>query len=120
MKNIVLILALLLNCVYAGEIVTLNKGDIAPFSGALVDKEQLSEFRKIDEERKLLDQQNVKLKDLADIHNQRIDLYKQEVKMVRDDLSSQQRKSFWTNIGYFALGVVVTGLAAKVAIEATR
>jgi len=115
-----LMFALLSFSVLANDMVILKKGDQAPFDGILSNQEQMAKFRKTDEQNKLLEQQNIKLKDLADISDQRIELYKQEVKTVREDLSSSQRKTFWSSVGFFALGAVITGLCAKVAIESTR
>jgi hypothetical protein len=105
---------------WADDMVILKEGDTAPMDGILVSGERMKEFRKTNEDYKLLKLENLKLKDLGVIHEQRIDLYKDQVKRVTEDLSSSERRRFWTNLGYFALGVVVTGFAAKVAIEAGR
>jgi len=102
------------------EMTALNKGDTAPYQGVLIDSEQMKEFRKINEDKKSLELENLKLKDLSLINDQRIELYKTEVKQVREDLSRSEKKAFWQSAGTFVLGVLVTGFAAKVAIEATR
>jgi len=102
------------------EMTALNKGQVAPYEGILVDAEQMKEFRKINEDKKSLELENLKLKDLSIINDQRIDLYKTEVKRVTEDLSRSEKKAFWQSAGTFVLGVIVTGFAAKVAIEATR
>lgn len=114
------LVALLIVRLAHAEMITLDKGDIAPYSGILVDAAQMKEFRQINEEKKLLETENLKLKDLGIINDQRIDLYKEHVKQVTEDLSRSERRAFWQSVGTFALGVVVTGFAAKVAIESTR
>lgn len=119
MLRMLLMCTFLLNCVQA-EMIVLKKGDIAPSDGILVDAAQMKEFRQLNEDNKNLELQNVKLKDLGIIQEQRIDLYKQEVQRVTEDLSRSERKAFWQSAGTFVLGVIVTGFAAKVAIEASR
>lgn len=114
------LIALLIVRLAHAEMITLNKGDTAPYSGILVDAEQMKEFRQINEDKKNLELQNIKLKDLGVIQEQRIDLYKLEVQRVREDLSRSEKKAFWQSAGTFVLGVLVTGFAAKVAIESTR
>lgn len=115
----ILVFLLTFNC-FAQDIVELNKGDAAPFRGALVSPEQMQEFRQINEDKKRVDLQNIKLKDLADVNEQRIDFYKSEVKNVQNQFARERTKHFFEKIGYFALGVVVTSVAAKAAIEASR
>lgn len=115
-----ILIALLIVRLAHAEMITLDKGQIAPFGGVLVDAEQMKEFRQINEDKKNLELQNIKLKDLGVIQEQRIDLYKLEVQRVREDLSRSEKKAFWQSAGTFVLGVLVTGFAAKVAIEATR
>lgn len=115
-----LIFTIVLSSNLRAEMTVLKKGDAAPFDGVLSDAAQMKEFRQINEDKKNLELQNVKLKDLGDIQEQRIDLYKQEVQRVREDLSRSEKKAFWQSAGTFVLGVLVTGFAAKVAIEASR
>lgn len=104
----------------AEDMVVIKEGDTAPMDGILVSSERMKQFRQTNEDYKLLKLENLKLKDLSEINDQRIVLYKDHVKQVTDDLSRSERRRFWTNVGYFALGVVVTGFAAKVAIESSR
>ena len=118
MKSILLLI--LVPSITLADMQVLKKGDSASFDGVLVDAEQMKEFRQINEEKKNLELQNIKLKDLGVIQEQRIDLYKQEVQRVTEDLSRSEKKAFWQSAGTFVLGVLVTGFAAKVAIEATR
>jgi lipopolysaccharide export LptBFGC system permease protein LptF len=102
------------------EMTILKKGDTAPFEGVLVDAPQMKEFRQINEDKKNLELQNLKLKDLALINEERVELYRVQSELLNKELSKAETRSFWKSIGYFALGVVVTGMAAKVAIESTR
>jgi hypothetical protein len=117
--SFIICLSLTFSC-HAQKSVVLPKGKEAPFDGVLSDADQMKEYRKVSEENKLLGLENLKLKDLAVTQDQRISLYQEELKVVKDDYKSLERKTFWSNLGYFALGVLVTGFAAKVAIESTR
>lgn len=114
------LIALLIVKLAHADMIVLKKGEIAPNDGILVDAAQMKEFRQTNEEKKLLNLENLKLKDLSDINSQRIDLYKEQVKQSTDALSSSERKGYLYNVGFFVLGVVITGFAAKAAIEATR
>ena len=107
------LIALLIVKLAHADMTLLKKGDPAPFDGIISDTTQMKEFRQINEDKKNLELQNLKLKDLSAIQDERVDLYKKE-------LASSESRSFWKSIGYFGLGVLVTGLAAKVAIESTR
>lgn len=102
------------------ELIPLKKGDTAPYNGILVDAPQMKEFRQINEEKKLLELENLKLKDLSLINDQKVGLYRNQTEALSKELVRSERKAFWQSVGTFALGVIVTGFAAKVAIEATR
>lgn len=117
--KILLILCLLSSSLNA-EMVKLDKGQSAPFDGILSDAAQMKEFRQLNEDKKNLEAQNIKLKDLALINEERVGLYRVQSELLNKELSKAETRSFWKSIGYFALGVVVTGMAAKVAIESTR
>jgi hypothetical protein len=107
------IIALLIVRLAHADMTLLKKGDPAPFDGIISDAAQMKEFRQINEDKKNLELQNLKLKDLSAIQDERVDIYKSELK-------SSESRSFWKSIGYFGLGVLVTSLAAKAAIESTR
>jgi len=107
------LIALLIVRLAHADMTILKKGDVAPYDGILSDAAQMKEFRQINEDKKNLELQNLKLKDLSAIQDDRVELYKSELK-------SSESRSFWKSVGYFTLGVLVTGFAAKVAIEATR
>ena len=119
MMSRLMVLCLLCNISYA-EMVIVKKGDPAPFEGILVDGAQMKEFRQINEDKKNLELQNLKLKDLALVQDERVDLYRKQSESLNSELSKSESRSFWKSVGYFTLGVVVTGFAAKVAIESTR
>lgn len=104
----------------AQKLEKLEKGQTAPFTGVLVDAKQMKKFRQVNEEKKLLDKKNIKLKDLNVLKDQKIELYKKEITQTHKELTRYKTKTFFTNAGYFALGVILTGFAAKTAIESTR
>jgi hypothetical protein len=91
----------------------IKEGEPAKHDGFLVKPEQMKKFRKID-------QDNITLQDLRVVQDKRIEFYKKEVEKVQDELSSQKTKTFWSNAGYFFLGVLTTSIASYAAIQATR
>ena len=100
--------------------VVLKKDQPAPFDGILSDSAQMKEFRQINETNKLLNQQNLELKNLSVLQNEKLDLYKSGLNSANLVIEKNEKYKFWTNIGYFTLGVLVTGIAAKAAIETVR
>lgn len=120
MIKFVLTVTLSISICLAQNSVVVKKDERVPFDGVLSDSKQMQEYRKVAEEKDILISENLKLKDLALVQEQRAVLFKEEVKLVKEDLRSLEKRSFWANIGYFTLGVVITGFAAKVAIESTR
>jgi hypothetical protein len=122
MKNLLILTVLLIwidNLVYA-EMAVMKRGDVCAFDGVLVDAPQMKEFRQINEDKKNLELQNLKLKDLSAVQDERVELYRRQAQSLNSELAKSESRSFWKSIGYFGLGVLVTGLAAKVAIESTR
>lgn len=91
----------------------LTKGTPAPFSGTLIRNERVNELVKAEK-------RNILLEELSIKQDQRVEIYRTEASRLETQLARAQFKSFWTNVGFFALGVVVTGVAAKAAIESVR
>lgn len=115
--NILLIFSM--NC-YSQKLEIIKKGEKAPYDGILADKKQMEKFREINEKKKLLEKQNIELKDLALTHEERIKFHQENANFYKKELRIQESRTFWAKVGYFTLGVVVTGFAAKTAIEASR
>ena len=104
----------------AGEMVVLKKGQPAPFDGIISDAKQMKEFRQLKENNKNLKKVKLKLEDLAYVRDRKIKFFEQESDQYRTSLRRTQFRSFWSNIGYFTLGVIVSGLASKAAMETIR
>lgn len=120
MLKSILILLIASNLAFSASVVPIKKGDIAQFSGALVTAEKLDQFRKTDELAKLRVKQIQNLRDLSIVKDQRIEFYQRQVTVTRRELFKSDSKRFMTNVGYFVLGTLLTGFAAKAAIQATR
>jgi hypothetical protein len=104
----------------AQDIVPLNKGEVAPFTGALVPPDRLNDMRKTDEELRITKKQIVQYKDLQIVNAQRMEYYKGTVKDYQEELSEERTKSTIKSAGYFLLGALLTGLATKIAIESAK
>lgn len=107
MLRVFLIVCLLSNTAFAQNAVKLDKGEKAPFSGALVVEETLDELVKAKKS-------NIVLKDLRITQDEIIEYHKDQARTYRKKLSQAKWDGFWSNTGYFILGVVLTGFAFKV------
>lgn len=121
MKTLLFIFLLVSNVCYSNESMkVVKKGEVASFDGVLVSKEQMEEFRRINEENKLLKEKVLTLENIVKIDELKLKYYADELTATRSLLIAEQANDFWAKAGYFALGVIVTGVAAKSAIESTR
>lgn len=98
----------------------LKTGTTSPCDGFFVSSDKMQELAKNADElelsRKLvLAQEHLRKLDLGEIEH-----YKSQSKAAHKALSQSNAQKVWLGIGAFALGVVVTGFAAKAAIESTR
>jgi hypothetical protein len=108
MKIILLMIILItsINSAFAQNAVKLNKGEVAPFTGALVKEERLDKLVKAEKS-------NIVLKDLRIAQDELIEYHKTDARKQREKLSDAKFEAFWTNAGYFVLGAVLTGLTFK-------
>lgn len=104
--KLLMIFLITINSAFAQNAVTLNKGDIAPFKGALVAPERLDKLVKAEKS-------NIVLKDLRITQDEIIEYHKDQSRRYRKRLSEAKFDAFMTNTGYFVLGVILTGFAFK-------
>lgn len=119
MKLLLIILLSISSC-FAIDITPLKKGEPAPAQGFFVDSANMKELRKINEQKKLLERENVTLKDLGEINEQRIGTYKKLAQESEKQLIREKTKGTFKGIGGFILGVAATSVAAYAAIRFTR
>jgi len=113
MKKMISILLLITSISsQANDAIKLNKGDKAPFTGALVKEERLNKLVKA--EKKVLI-----LNDISATKDDLIELYKKDANNQRLKLSAAKFDSNLKSIGMFVLGVVITGYTMR-AIENNR
>lgn len=105
---------------YSQDIVILEKDQKAPYKGALVPPKKLDEMRQNDEQRKILIKQNITLKELNVVLNDRVELNKDLAEDYRVQVSKAESRRYWSNIGNFLLGVLATSLAFRVTQEVTN
>jgi hypothetical protein len=119
LKTLILMLLVLSNAL-AQSVQKLDKGTPAPFSGWIItDKIAQDSARNVDlleaKEKQILKLEHLRVLDAGDMEH-----YKQRSKHIEEQLHKQETKQYWANAGAFALGVILTGLAAKAAIESAR
>lgn len=105
----ILMMALLSFNVFSQDIVFVKKGDTVSFDGFLVAPKQMDKFRLINEERKLLEEKNIQLKDLGVVQDNRIKFFQQSADQYKDEIFRERTKSRIENILFFVGGVVLTG-----------
>ena len=107
MKNLVMMIFLItsINNSFADSI-KLEKGNEAPFTGFLIEKDRVEELVKAEK-------QNIVLKDLRITQDEIIEYHKQDARVQRRKLSEAKFDTFLANAGYFVLGAVLTGLTFK-------
>lgn len=106
--------------ILAQNLTPLNKGDVAPYTGILADKEQMKKFRQINEDKKTLENKFVLQQDLLEVKDQRINFYKKKAEEAYKEVQAKEGSLFLTKTGYFILGVAATSLAAYAAIQVTK
>ena len=111
MKFIILFL-ISLSCL-AQDAISIKQGEIAPFSGNLIKTERLEEFYKSHKKLPLLEAQ-------IELERQRLELYKDRVRSTEKELTRAKTKAYLGTIGGFALGVIITSIAARAALESVR
>lgn len=124
MKLLILLLTILSSSLYATDcaknVQKISVGALAVCSGWLVSEPQMQDFAKQTDENKIMREQvslHEKRQLLTDIE---LETYKQNNKQLEKEIARVERKSFFLQAGAFALGAILTGFAAKVAIESTR
>ena len=114
MKIVMLMILLMISIKSSyAQATKLDKGNPAPFKGVLITEDKLVEYDKAE-------RLNIALKDLNNLHDLRHDQYKKDLREAKSELNKAVFKGYVGTIGGFVLGVLITGVAAKAAIEATK
>lgn len=105
---------------YADDTVPLTKGQAAPMDGVLFSSDKANQTRK-----DLIELDELRLKEPSykrtiDLYKANENLYSDKIKIVSDqndnlakNLYEARSLTTWEKLGYFALGVAVTGLAVR-------
>lgn len=112
---------LISRCAQACPNVTkVSVGNPAPCTGWHVSEPQMQVFAKQTDQLQLSQDLNKVNEQLLKLSDREIEFYKSKVKSQSKELEKAETKRFLSSTGAFILGVVITGVAAKVAIEATK
>ena len=118
--KLLLILLLTISPVYAIEVTPIKKGEAAKVDGFIVSKDEMKKLREINEKKKLLEKENLSLKDLNVVNDRRVSLYGERYSAVERELTRERTKSNLKGIGGFVLGVVITGFIGYAAVRASK
>ena len=98
---------------YSQTAYKIKQGEASPITGVVITEDKAKDLYKAE-------QSNIVLKDLRIADKELIDHYKGVAKDSREKLSKAEFKAFWTNTGYFFLGVILASLAFKTTQEISR
>lgn len=112
---VILILILLTNTSFAdaGPVVPLTNGQPAPYTGYLFTPEAEQKARLANDELKYYKDVNDTLTKINSYNKQQVDLLQQKSDLYRTELDKKDKTSYLENVGFFALGVLVTGVLAS-------
>lgn len=105
----IIILLITLNLCHAG-VTNVKKGQTVPHDGYLFTPEAEKENRTKLEKAKITKRENITLKELQVVNEQRIDLYKNEASKASSRLSKARFKGNLKGTLGFVLGTVITGV----------
>ena len=121
LKKLALILALVVaSNAMAQNLQRINKGDVAPSSGWLASDKIIQDAARNEDLLLLKDKEILKLEHLRVLDLGDMEHYKTRAKQLESQLHKEEAKRGLYSAGAFILGVVITGFAAKAAIESTR
>lgn len=120
MKIFLALLLFTTSAIACPNVQKIKTGTSSPCDGWLVSEPKMQELAKTTDELELskkliLAQEHLRTLDVAEI-----EFYKQKTKEANKKLEREELKRTFQTVGAFVLGVVVTGFAAKAAIEAAR
>jgi hypothetical protein len=99
---------------------TIESGEKSPCKGWVVSPDTMQKMARTDEELEKTKKLVLAQEHLQKLSEAEIEFYKGRGKTLQKQLEKAETKQSLTGVGAFALGVVLTGIAAKAAIEATR
>jgi hypothetical protein len=122
MKIITLILSLtfLVPAFACQNATKVKTGTPAPCEGWHVSEPTMQNIMKNEEQLELQKKLQSQLEHLRKLDAQEIEFYRTQSKNNQKALDKSEQQKFWVGAGAFALGVILTGIAAKAAIESTR
>lgn len=122
MKSIILALLLFTSSAFAcpQNVQKIKTGTVSNCDGWLVSEPTMQTMAKNADELELSKKLVQAQEHLQKLSEAEIEFYKRKQKATEKALSQSESKAFWAAAGAFALGVVLTGVAAKAAIEATK
>lgn len=95
-------------------------GAVVPCDAWVVSEQQMQEFARTEDKYKIEVTRGLTLEKLRLLDEQEIEFYKVRSSSLQKEVNSGESKRFWSNLGFFVLGIVLTGVAAKAAIESSK
>lgn len=118
MKFILILLLIVSQPAFADTAINVSKGEIVPYEGTLMDKERSKKIRDELIDKDALEKTNESLNKSILLYKANEEQYMGQKKLLVDQnieltkvLNDTRETSGWLKVGYFVLGMAVTGLA---------
>lgn len=95
-------------------------GTVLECDAWVVKDSQMQKFDKAVKSQEIYEKLNEANNQLLKLSEAEMEMYKRQSQSAHKRAEQAENKSYWVGIGAFALGVVLTGIAAKAAIEASK
>lgn len=119
--NKILLLLLFLPCLAFGQqLKAIDKGEAAPYKGFVIDAPMEKKMRQNAKDLSILRLQKVKYEALSDVQEQRIELFREDLKAAQKGLrKAEMRATFGTVMG-FTIGVGLSALASYAILKTLK
>lgn len=105
---------------YAEQVVFVEKGQPAPFTGFLMDREKAIKFNDLDLNYTFSLKNIEVLKYQNGLFEEQLTKNNQHIQELNKQLIDNKSDSMWTKIGFFMLGAALTGFIAYGTVQAIR
>lgn len=119
MKKIIiyhLLIFLIIESSYAQNAIDITKGQPAPYSGVLLSKEKAESIKNELIEKDKLKEINESYKRTVNLYKENEQYFNEQIKFLRNENNELNKKANFTDIekiGWFTLGIILTGFTFK-------
>lgn len=120
LASYVLLVTIIFNNLAIAESIVLHKDEKAPFTGILMDEQTSKNNQKDLLELDTLRSSISLYKENTEVYKTQVDFWRNGALEANKELISKDRRTFWENLGYFAIGCAITTSLAFAVNKATK